>query len=54
MGILETMGHTTTSSTTRSLTPAGIVKAQKTDPGPVHRLSCTLTGTINYIITAPL
>jgi hypothetical protein len=52
MGILETTGHTTTSKTTISLTPVGIEVSQETDPRPVHRLSCTLTKTINNIITA--
>jgi hypothetical protein len=52
MGILETMGHMTTSSTTRSHTPAGIEMSQESDPRLIHLLSHTLTGTINNIITA--
>jgi hypothetical protein len=43
---------TTTSRITISLTPAGIVMSQETNPRPIHRLSCILTGTINNTITA--
>jgi hypothetical protein len=34
MGTLETMGHTTISSITSSLAPAGIEMPQETDPRP--------------------
>jgi hypothetical protein len=34
MGISETTGHMTTSSTKKSFTPAGIKKSQETDPDP--------------------
>jgi hypothetical protein len=47
MGMSETTGHTTTSNTTKSLTAEGPEMSQETDPRPIHRLSCTLTGTIN-------
>jgi hypothetical protein len=52
MGTSETTGHTTIGSTTRRITPAGIEMSQETNLRPIHRLSCTLTGTINNIITA--